>query len=170
MLEITGRSVPCKRCTNCSQQYCTADYTPRFDQIQAEDQAGFRSSHQTTDHLATYRMMHQKLPRVGNQNVGRDNRLHEGVSSPHKSIWDALKSCGIEHDYVHFLKKMYRDQKATVLTDEESDMFEIKKGTKQGDPLSSLLLQHGSAESIGRRLSTLVKEKRNVNLPERQRS
>ena len=35
---------------------------------------------------------------------------------------------------------MYRDQKATVLTDAESDMFEIKKGTKQDDPLSSLLI------------------------------
>ena len=34
---------------------------------------------------------------------------------------------------------MYRDQKATVLTDEESVMFEIKKGTKQGDSLSSML-------------------------------
>ena len=30
---------------------------PRLDQIQAEDQARFRSSHQTTDHLATYRMI-----------------------------------------------------------------------------------------------------------------
>ena len=45
------------------------------------------------------------------------------------------------HDNIVFslLKKLYRDQKATVLTDEESDMFEIKKRTKQGDPLSSLL-------------------------------
>ena len=37
------------------------------------------------------------------------------------------------------MKMMYRDQKASVQTDEESNMFEIKKGTKQGDPLSSLL-------------------------------
>ena len=51
----------------------------------------------------------------------------------------ALKSYGIEHDYISFLKKLCRDQKATVLTEEESDMFDIKKGTKQGDPLSSLL-------------------------------
>ena len=42
-------------------------------------------------------------------------------------------------DYASLLKKRYRDQKATVLRDEEGDMFEIKKGTKQGDPLSSLL-------------------------------
>ena len=60
-------------------------------------------------------------------------------SITHKSIWKGLKSCGIEHDYISFLKKIYRDQKASVQTDEESYMFEIKKGTKQGDPLSSLL-------------------------------
>ena len=33
---------------------------PRLDQKQAEDQAGFRSSYQTTDHLATYRMVGPK--------------------------------------------------------------------------------------------------------------
>ena len=60
-------------------------------------------------------------------------------SITHKSIWDALKSCNIDHDYISLLKKNYRDQKVSVQTDEESNMFEIKKGTKQGDPLSSLL-------------------------------
>ena len=35
--------------------------------------------------------------------------------------------------------KIYKDQKASVQTGVESNMFEIKKGTKQGDPLSSLL-------------------------------
>ena len=77
------------------------------------------------------------MSRVGNQNVDRDNRLHESIS--HKSIWEALKSCNIEHHYISLLKKQYRDQKASVLTYEESNMFKIKKGTKQGDPLSSLL-------------------------------
>ena len=33
---------------------------PRLDQIQAKDQAAFRSSYQTTDHLATYRMIDQR--------------------------------------------------------------------------------------------------------------
>ena len=32
----------------------------RLDQEQAEDQAGFRSSYQTTDHFSTYRMIEQK--------------------------------------------------------------------------------------------------------------
>ena len=33
---------------------------PMLDQNQAEDQAGFRKTFQTTDHLATYRMLEQK--------------------------------------------------------------------------------------------------------------
>ena len=53
--------------------------------------------------------------------MDRDSRLHEGVRLHHPQI------------------NLERDQKASVLTDEESNMFEIKKGTKQGDPLSSVL-------------------------------
>ena len=37
---------------------------PMLDQNQAEDQAGFRKTYQTTDHLATYRLIEQKIPRV----------------------------------------------------------------------------------------------------------
>ena len=60
-------------------------------------------------------------------------------SITHNSFWNAFKACGIEQEYVSLLKRLYKDQKATVMTDKESDSFEIKKGTKQGDPLSSLL-------------------------------
>ena len=52
---------------------------PMLDQSQAEDQAGFRKTYQTTDHLATYRMIGTEMPRVGNQNVDCDSGLHEGV-------------------------------------------------------------------------------------------
>ena len=60
-------------------------------------------------------------------------------SISHKSIWEALKSCGVDHEYVSLLRKIYRDQKASVQTDEESNIFDIQKGSKQGDPLSGLL-------------------------------
>ena len=87
-------------------------------------------------------------------------------SITHKSIWDALKSCNIDHDYTSLLKKIYRDQKAFVQTDEESTMFEIKKGTKQGDPLSSLLFNTDLQISLKDDIQ-LAKEKRNENLLER---
>ena len=113
---------------------------PRVDQKQAEDQAGFRSSYQTTDHLATYRLIEQKCHewriKMWTSTV-EFTKAFDAIA--HISIWNAIKSCGIEHDYISLLEKQYRDQKASVLTDEESNMFEIKKGTKQGDSLSSLL-------------------------------
>ena len=103
-------------------------FSPRLDQQQAEDQAGFRSSYQTTDHLATYRKIEQKFHewRIKMWTATIDfTKAFDSIT--HKSIWNALKSYGIEHDYISLLKKLYRDQKASVLTDEECDMFEIKK-------------------------------------------
>ena len=61
-------------------------------------------------------------------------------SITHKSMWYALQTCGIEHEYISLLKRLYKNQKTTVMTDNKSDKIEIKKKvTKQGDPLSSLL-------------------------------
>ena len=81
-------------------------------------------------------------------------------------IWDALKYCNIEHGYISLLKKIYRDQKASVQTDEGSNIFEIRKGTKQDDPLSSLLfntvLQYSLKDDILR-----WQKKRNGHIPER---
>ena len=114
-------------------------FFPVLDQKQAEDQAGFSKTYQTTDHLATYRLIEQKCHewRIKMWTATGDfTKAFDSIS--HKSIWDALKSCNVDHEYISLLKKLYRDQKASVLTDEESNMFEIKKGTKQGDPLSSL--------------------------------
>ena len=109
---------------------------PRLDYKQAEDQVGFRSSYQTTDHLATYRMIERVGIKMWTVTIDFTKAFD---SITHKSIWNDLKGCGVEHDYISLLKKRYRDQKASLLTDEESNIFEIKKGTKQGDPLSSLL-------------------------------
>ena len=156
MLETTARSV---RCTNCSPQYCRADF-PRLVQKQAEDQAGFRSSYQTTDHLATCRIIEQKCHewRIKMRTATID--LTKALDSiTHKPIWNALKSCGIKHDYISHLKKLYRDQKASVLTGEESNMLEIKKGTKQGDPQSSLLFNMVLQKAPEDDIPTLVREK-----------
>ena len=57
----------------------------------------------------------------------------------HKALWTALAHFGIESHYICVLQRLHADQKATVLTDKESDMFAIKRGTKQGNPLSTLL-------------------------------
>ena len=113
---------------------------PMLDQKQAEYQAGFRKTYQTTDHLATYRLIEQKCHewRIKMWTATVDfTKAFDSIS--HKSIWEALKSCNVDHEYVSFLRNFVRDQKASVQTDEESNIFDIQKGSKQGDPMCSLL-------------------------------
>ena len=69
---------------------------------------------------------------VGYQNVVRD----EG---PHEDIWLNKSQCGIEPQYMSLLRRLYTERKVTVLTDRKTDVFEIKRGTEQDDPLFSLL-------------------------------
>ena len=75
-------------------------------------------------------------------------------SISHKSNWEAPKSCNVDHEYVCLLRKICRDQKASVHTDEESNIFDIQKGSYQGDPMSSLLfntvLQYSLKDEIQR--------------------
>ena len=140
---------------------------PRFDQEQAEDQAGFRSSYKTSDHLATYRMIEQKCHEWGIKMwTGTIDFTKAFDSITHRSIWKALKSCGINHEYISRMMKIYKDQKAYVQTDVERNMFEIKKGTKQGDPLSSLLFNKVLQNSL-KESPCVGKRKRYGNLLER---
>ena len=83
-------------------------------------------------------------------------------SITHKSVWKVLNSCGVNHEYISQLKKIYKDQKTSVQTDVESNMFEIKKG----DPVK-LAVQHSSTEFTERSHPALTKEKRNGTLLER---
>ena len=60
-------------------------------------------------------------------------------SIKHSALWISLRFYGVKLAYVRLLQRLYSQQEGTVLTDKESDVFSIKRGTKQGDPLSSLL-------------------------------
>ena len=61
-------------------------------------------------------------------------------SVEHKTIWEALARQGVDKDYIEVLKRLYANQlgKITVVS-QTSRAFEIGRGTKQGDPLSTLL-------------------------------
>ena len=58
-------------------------------------------------------------------------------SISHQSLWKELEKCGVESQYISLLRRHFAEQKGSVSTDRESDTFEIKRRTKQGDPLSS---------------------------------
>ena len=54
-------------------------------------------------------------------------------------MWVAISGLrDVESHYICFRRRLHPEQKGSVSTDKESDMFEMNEGTKQGDPLSSL--------------------------------
>ena len=57
----------------------------------------------------------------------------------HRALWTSLEHCGIGPAYVELLKRLCSQQEGTDMTDRESAVFSIKRGTKQGDPVSSSL-------------------------------
>ena len=91
-----------------------------------------------------------------------DGGLHEGVRLHLSQInlGGPLKSCNVDHEYISLLRKIYRDQKASVQTDEESNIFDIQKGSKQGDPLSSLLFNTVLQYSLKDEIQRWQKEKK----------
>ena len=112
----------------------------RLDRAQPEDQGGLRRSYQTLDHLTTYRLLEQKCHDWGIKMwVATVDFMKAFDSLSHHSLWKSLEKCGIESHYIRLLRRLYAEQKWSVSTDKESDVFEMKRGTKQGDPLSSLL-------------------------------
>ena len=86
---------------------------PALDQ----KQAGFRKSYQTTDHLATYRMIEQKCHewRIKMWTATVDfTKAFDSIT--HKSIWKAFKACDIKHDYISLLKR-YTERPKSICTD-----------------------------------------------------
>ena len=50
-----------------------------------------------------------------------------------------IKECGVEEGYIQLLQRLYSDQKGAVKFRVQSGDFNIERGTKQGDPVSTAL-------------------------------
>lgn len=57
----------------------------------------------------------------------------------HQFLMNALEKQGVEETYIKIIDDMYSDLKARVIMDIEGPYFNIEKGVRQGDPLSSIL-------------------------------
>ena len=132
-----------------------ARLAPELHKVQPPDQAGSRPNHRCEDHLMVYRVLEQRcrewnIPLY----ISTIDFTKAFDSIKHSAIWKSLRHYGVKPAYVKLLQRLYSQQEGTVLTDKESDVFSIKRGTKQGDPLSSLLfntvLQYSLREDLDR--------------------
>ena len=113
---------------------------PHLDRYQTADQAGFRHDYSTDDHLFTTTILHErsqewKLPLW----VSAVDFKKAFDTIDHYHLWQALRNQQVPVPYIRMLQSLYSQQTATVKTDRLSKEFNIERGVKQGDPLSSLL-------------------------------
>ena len=113
---------------------------PILDDQQSKDQAGFRPRFSTVHHLFTVTMIQEKAAEWRRPVWAAALDFKKAFDSiEHDSIWAALERQGVPTCYINTLAKLYSKQTGKVRTDKMSKSFDIKRGTKQGDPLSSLL-------------------------------
>lgn len=60
-------------------------------------------------------------------------------SIKHKHLWEALKQQGVQSKYIRIMKQIYKNSSAIIRLEKEGEEFPIKKGVRQGDPLSPKL-------------------------------
>ena len=142
---VTWKTLVTTKCTLPVLQklFATAFYArlaPSLDKCQPPDQGGFRPNHQTLDHFMLHKMMEQRcrewsLPLY----ISTIHFMKAFDRIKHQALWTSLEHYGIGTSYIHLLKRLFSHQEGTVMTDKESAVFPKRRGTKQGDPVSSLL-------------------------------
>ena len=132
----------------------------RLTAEQSEDQAGFRPDYSCEDHLFTITMLTEKCNEFNLPLWVATLDFKKAFDSiSHASIWESLASHGVQHIDINILSRLYHGQHAKVVGEAVSRNFAIKKGTKQGDPVSPILF-NSVLEQVMRKVKLRWSEKK----------
>ena len=112
-----------------------------LDENQPREQASFRKSHSTTDHLQALKQTIEKsneynLPLC----IGFIDYEKVFDTVEHYAIFEALRKTNVNETHINILQNIYSQATARIHLDKlVSDEFPIHRGVRQGDPLSPKL-------------------------------
>ncbi|KAG7311162.1 hypothetical protein JYU34_002159 [Plutella xylostella] len=111
-----------------------------LDENQTVEQAGFRKGFSTMDHLHTLNMIIEKYSEYNKSLYICFIDFTKAFDSINQNyLLRALQNQGIDAGYVKILEKVYSKSMASINLETEGPTFPLRKGVKQGDPISPLL-------------------------------
>lgn len=127
--------------------------TISLEENQPREQAGFRKSYSTIDHIQAVTQVIEK---------GKEFRkplylcfidYTKAFDSLYfEAIWSSLEQQGIDIQYINIIHSLYSKCQAKVRLEREGTEFPIERGVRQGDPLSPKIFS-AVLESVFRRLN-----------------
>ena len=111
--------------------------TKIMDENQPPEQAGFRKQYSTIDHLHTINQVIEKTQEFNLSTFIAFIDYKKAFDSvEHASLVESLEKIAIHPKYIRLIDKIYTNCYAKVKTEIEGETFQIKKGVRQGDPMS----------------------------------
>ncbi len=106
----------------------------------SKEQAGFRSSYSTIDHLHTINQLLEKSKEHAIEiHLAFIDFRKAFDTLEHRFLFNVLKNQGVEPHLIDIIKQLYTNIKARIVTNKMGNFFTIKRDVKQGDSLSPLL-------------------------------
>ncbi|XP_063630347.1 uncharacterized protein LOC134801658 [Cydia splendana] len=111
-----------------------------LDENQPKEQAGFRKGFATIDHIHTIKQIIEKSNEYGKKYYLAFIDYSKAFDSLlHSYIWEALKMQNVQNKYIRIISNIYKCITAKIKLETVGEEFKLKKGVRQGDPLSPKL-------------------------------
>ncbi len=109
----------------------------QLDENQSREQAGFRKDHSTVDQIF---ILNQLVEKSKEYNIEMHFLFLDFQKAfdmvEHKYLWKAMENQGVDKKIISIISSMYNEAEARVRMDTVGNKFKIKRGVRQGDPLS----------------------------------